>query len=393
MNKRSIYIKVLTVLFLQPCLVGFLNAQTGPPTKFYCYSNNTIYILPLTATDDCSVAECMLRFYFSATNQKIDDNVIYCSSYPVYPDGPYVELVSPICPSMLPSNGPAVEIFKDINFSNGSAGNCHMTFHAGEGLQYMDMTSRAGTSFWQQAGGVLGLNNGACVRNDEISSIKIPKGLKVICWENANYSGRVTVFTEDCANVGPTWNDIISSFRVEAFEGTIERHDELKSTTAVNDAFLPGSKIIPPHVNFEPQGIYRIRNQGNKSAYLNMNATGLRAVANVSDSSGSTWQIVKLSIDKRFIIASTVVNALIRSTEYDPTNKARPLDVSCAFASPLQISSQWRLENVPGEKLVFKFKNVGTNAYLVLENGKLFCQEVPKIAVDAEWVFENGISF
>jgi hypothetical protein len=386
-------VKVAIFLLLNLYFVGFLQAQPGPPTKFYCYSNNEIYILPLTATDDFNVAQCMLRYYFSATNQKIDDNIIYSSAFPVYPDGAYVELVSPICPSSLPSNaGPAVEIFKDINFSNGSAGNCHMTFHNGEGIQYMDMTPRAGTSFWQQAGGVLGINDGACVRNDEISSIRVPKGLKVICWENANYSGRVTVFTEDCANVGPIWNDIISSFRVEAYEGNVERHDDLKRIAAVEESFLPDSKIIPPHINFEPQGIYRIRNQGNRSAYLNMNTAGLRAATGMADSLGSIWQVVKLSTGPRFLLVNNITNTLIMSLQMDPFNKNRALDVICSMGNPRQLTSQWTLESVPGDSRIFKFKNVGTGNYLVLENGKLFCQNVPKVAAESEWVFDNGIT-
>jgi hypothetical protein len=86
-----------------------LEAQVGPPTRFYCYSNGEIYIIPLDATDDCNVASCMVRYYFTATSQKIDDGIIYCSANLVNTDGPYIELISPICPgSISPATGPVV---------------------------------------------------------------------------------------------------------------------------------------------------------------------------------------------------------------------------------------------------------------------------------------------
>jgi hypothetical protein len=135
----------------------------------------------------------------------------------------------------------------------------------------MDMIPRSGTSAWQKIGNFIEGNPGTCVRSNEITSIKVGKGLKVICWENANYLGKSRVFTEDCANVGPEWNDIISSFRVEAFEGTVQKHDQLKRTVPISQLFAVGSKIIPQHIIFESQGYYRILNVGYKSEYLYTN--------------------------------------------------------------------------------------------------------------------------
>ena len=55
------------------------------------------------------------------------------------------------------------------------------------------------------------------VFNDQISSIKVPNGLKVTCYIDCGFRGTpaARVFTQDCPNVGPEWNDKISSFIIE----------------------------------------------------------------------------------------------------------------------------------------------------------------------------------
>lgn len=51
--------------------------------------------------------------------------------------------------------------------------------------------------------------------NDMISSIKIPKGMKVTVYGDANFSGRQTTFTTDQADLkGTPFQDMISSIRV-----------------------------------------------------------------------------------------------------------------------------------------------------------------------------------
>ena len=55
------------------------------------------------------------------------------------------------------------------------------------------------------------------VFNDQITSIKVPNGLKVTCYIDCGFQGTppARVFVQDCPNVGPIWNDKISSFIIE----------------------------------------------------------------------------------------------------------------------------------------------------------------------------------
>ena len=65
---------------------------------------------------------------------------------------------------------------------------------------------------------VLGVFFHTCnVYNDQITSIRVPTGLKVTCFIDCSFHGTPSarVFTEDCPNVGPDWNDKISSFIID----------------------------------------------------------------------------------------------------------------------------------------------------------------------------------
>jgi hypothetical protein len=50
--------------------------------------------------------------------------------------------------------------------------------------------------------------------NDIITSLRIPRALQVTVYENANRGGKSRVMTSDVANVGDSWNDIISSMDI-----------------------------------------------------------------------------------------------------------------------------------------------------------------------------------
>jgi len=385
------FIAALLLSIISTCL----HAQPGDPTKFYCTSNGQLYTLPLTATDDCNVASCMLRHFCSASNLKIDGGIIYCSTYPVYPNGPYNELVDPICPATLAKTGPTVELFKDENYSNGDA-NCNgFVFHMGEGLSGMSMVPRANHSAWGWIGeNILGLNNGDCVRNDEVTSIRIDPGLKITVWENANYSGRSTVFTKSIANVGPVWNDIISSFRVDAFEGTVKRHDDLHRTIPLAETLLPNSKYIPPYLTFEPQGIYRIRNQRRATMYLVLDQQdALSAAEGKSDLPGAVWGILKMSEDHRFLIANNAVQALLQSSPIDSTHLDAPTKTFAANYTYYLPTTHWRLEPVPHQKQVFRLHNAGNNTYLAIDGNNLVGKPKSDNSGNDEWVFETGINF
>lgn len=53
------------------------------------------------------------------------------------------------------------------------------------------------------------------IGNQQLSSLKVPKGLKVTIYENGGFSGRSKSFTEDTPWVGEDFNDITSSIKVE----------------------------------------------------------------------------------------------------------------------------------------------------------------------------------
>jgi hypothetical protein len=56
------------------------------------------------------------------------------------------------------------------------------------------------------------------IANDQISSIKIPKGLKVTLYANSGFSGKSLVLSEDAVLKTREFNDITSSLRVEEVE-------------------------------------------------------------------------------------------------------------------------------------------------------------------------------
>ncbi|BAY90747.1 MULTISPECIES: hypothetical protein [unclassified Tolypothrix] len=53
------------------------------------------------------------------------------------------------------------------------------------------------------------------IGNDQLSSLKITNGFKVILYENPGFSGRSKSFTSDTPFVGSDFNDITSSIRVD----------------------------------------------------------------------------------------------------------------------------------------------------------------------------------
>jgi hypothetical protein len=53
------------------------------------------------------------------------------------------------------------------------------------------------------------------IGNDQLSSLKVPNGLKVTLYEHAGFSGRSKSFTSDTPFVGADFNDLTSSIRVD----------------------------------------------------------------------------------------------------------------------------------------------------------------------------------
>ncbi|MFA6245580.1 MAG: beta/gamma crystallin-related protein [Mucilaginibacter sp.] len=53
------------------------------------------------------------------------------------------------------------------------------------------------------------------VGNDNLSSVRVPKGVKVTLYEDANYQGKSRTLTDDCPYL-EGFNDIVSSIRVES---------------------------------------------------------------------------------------------------------------------------------------------------------------------------------
>jgi hypothetical protein len=49
--------------------------------------------------------------------------------------------------------------------------------------------------------------------NDQVTSIRIPRGLRVTIYDDENFGGRSQTYTSDVANLG-SWNDRFSSFKI-----------------------------------------------------------------------------------------------------------------------------------------------------------------------------------
>jgi hypothetical protein len=56
------------------------------------------------------------------------------------------------------------------------------------------------------------------IPNDQISSLRVPPGIKVTLFEHVRFQGRSKVFTADSPYVGDDFNDITSSVIVESLE-------------------------------------------------------------------------------------------------------------------------------------------------------------------------------
>ena len=53
------------------------------------------------------------------------------------------------------------------------------------------------------------------IGNDQLSSLKVPKGIKVTLYEHGGFAGRSKSFTEDTPWVGDDFNDVTSSIKIE----------------------------------------------------------------------------------------------------------------------------------------------------------------------------------
>lgn len=70
------------------------------------------------------------------------------------------------------------------------------------------------TSFTKRYKGPFGAITPCDVCNDEISSISVPDGWMLVCFEHENFDGDYTIFRGDIPYVGDAWNDRISSAKL-----------------------------------------------------------------------------------------------------------------------------------------------------------------------------------
>lgn len=96
-----------------------------------------------------------------------------------------------------------VTLYRDINYGGDNQG-------LSAGAQNHCMCTR------ERGGGIDHLFDcpGEAVRNDEVSSVKVQNGYAITVWWDCEYGGEQRTFTEDCPDVGPHWNDQISSYKV-----------------------------------------------------------------------------------------------------------------------------------------------------------------------------------
>ena len=91
---------------------------------------------------------------------------------------------------------PVITFYQDANFMGDN-----MSFRAGDQMRDIAHGRKRGS--------------GCTLCNDDISSVRVPMGLRVTVFEDENFQGRSRIITSDCSYVGTDWNDRISSFFVE----------------------------------------------------------------------------------------------------------------------------------------------------------------------------------
>ncbi|OYU54192.1 MAG: hypothetical protein CFE25_16290 [Chitinophagaceae bacterium BSSC1] len=190
-------IKRLVIVYFICILTSHLNGQ-GIVTNYYCILKGQYYVLPINATNDSAVARIMFENFTNAAGIRFDPQSLICNN--TYIPVPFNIIKYPNVLSSNLLSKSEIKIFSEKNYKGDMA-----TIPVGVSLSCMDPNN---PSFDENSEKII-----RKVGNDKISSILIPKGLKLTAWEHCPFEGRSRIITSNIADL-EDWDDVISSLKV-----------------------------------------------------------------------------------------------------------------------------------------------------------------------------------
>lgn len=338
---------ILTFAFLFITLLS----KSQVTTQFYCYSNSELFVLPLNATQDCDMARCMFQEYFNSVGRFIDNNIVYCDP-PVLITDQYTVVDYPHCGGYS-SPGNMVIFYKDVNFQGSNIS---------YGINTMANLDNHNPS-------PIGRVFKDCqVCNDEISSIKVPPGMKVMCFRDVDYQGDFIVYTYDQPILSTHWNDQISSFIILRADAPPKKGKNGYQSSEQNqtDDFTP----VSPKTTVATSTISSIKNYG-QGRTIN-NQFGYVAVTYpLSDANSGKWTFEKVH-DNIYRIRNYWTTQYLNVEHSGNFGNYEHAIVNCTFISLDWLSAEWSVEY--NGTTGFTIKNVGTGKYLsVSSDNRLYC--------------------
>jgi hypothetical protein len=317
-------IKSLFLIYFASLFLSQLNAQ-GIVTNYYSISNNKYFVLPINATNDSTVAKRMFENFSNASGIRFEPQSFICNN--TFIPAPFYIIDKP---NVLSSNSlkkSGVKIFSEKNYNGNVA-----TINVGTSLPCMDADN---PSFDEKSEDIV-----SKVGNDQISSILVPKGLKITVWEHCPYEGKSKVFTSNTKDL-EDYDDIISSIKVELIDSLFSEDGSYTEVTKENYATkfpfaqpLSSFPLDNKKINFAMSSIGAIQ-QDNKTmpdvwTLQSMFGTNTYCIVNQK-----TGDYLRLVITKSFSIAVTPektkdgLNALDKSylwfLHYDALTKTHTL--------------------------------------------------------------------
>ena len=181
--------------------------------------------------------------------------------------------------------------------SGNTPGNDNGTVNTGSGVtMYLDSNYNGGSATFGVGRYNMSDMIAAGIRNDSISSIKVPLGYKLTVYWDINFSGESKVYSEDTAFVGSHWNDQITSFVVEKAEYYIyNKHSNLVLDVSGSNTGN-GANLCQNSLTGAANQRWTIEDAGNGAVKLTSVLSGrVIDVENVSSDNGANvhlWEYV-----------------------------------------------------------------------------------------------------
>lgn len=317
-------IKSLLLIYVASLFLSHLNAQ-GIVTNYYCISNGKYFVLPINATNDSTVAKRMFENFSNASGIRFEPQSFTCNNTFIPAPFNIIDKPNVLSSALLKKSG--VKIFSEKNYNGDVA-----TINIGTSLPCMDAYN---ASFDEKSEDIV-----SKVGNDKISSILVPKGLKITVWEHCPFDGRSKVFTANTKDL-EDWDDIISSVKVELIDSLFSEDAVYTEVTKENYAAkfpfaqpLSSFPLDTKKISFAISSI-AVTQQDNKAildAWTLQSMFGTNTFCIVNQKTG---EYLKASTTKAFSIAVTSektkdgVNALDKShlwfLHYDALTKTHTL--------------------------------------------------------------------